>query len=104
MRQCELLGISRSGLYYQAKGISDEEHELMKMIDRQYLLTPFFGARKMASCLKKQGYTVNRKRERRLMSLMGIRVIYRRPRTSCPEPGHTIYPYLLNDIKITRPN
>lgn len=104
VRRCELLGISRSGLYYQAKGIADEEHELMKMIDRQYLLTPFFGARKMAAWLKRQGHMVNRKRVRRLMSLMGIKTIYRRPRTSFPAPGHKIYPYLLGDLKITRPN
>jgi putative transposase len=104
-RQCELLSISRSGLYYHAKGISDEEHELMKMIDRQYLLTPFYGARKMAVELTRQtGLPINRKRVRRLMQLMGIRALYRRPRTSKPSSGHHIYPYLLHDLKITHPN
>jgi putative transposase len=100
-----LLGINRSGLYYQPKGLSDEDLVLMKLIDRQYLLTPFYGARKIAVSLKKQeGLTVNRKRIRRLMQLMGIRAIYRRPSTSKPAPCHDVYPYLLRDLKITRPN
>jgi len=76
----------------------------MKLIDRQYLATPFYGSRKIAVWLKNQDYTVNRKRVRRLMRLMGLKAIYRRPRTSKPGPGHKIYPYLLNDMKITRPN
>ena len=76
----------------------------MKLIDRQYLLTPFYGARKIAACLKSQGHLVNRKRVRRLMCLMGLKAIYRRPRTSKPAPGHKIYPYLLSGMKITRPN
>ena len=76
----------------------------MKLIDRQYLLTPFYGARKIAVWLKSRDYTVNRKRVRRLMRLMGLKAIYRRPRTSTPGPGHKIYPYLLGGMKITRPN
>jgi putative transposase len=100
-----LLGINRSGLYYQPKGLSDEDLALMKLIDRQYLETPFYGARKIAVWLKKQkGLTVNRKRVRRLMQYMSIRALYRRPRTSKPAPGHKVYPYLLRDLKITRPN
>jgi putative transposase len=99
-----LLGISRSGLYYQPKGISGEDIALMNLIDRQYLATPFYGARKIAAWLKGQNYSVNRKRVRRLMRLMGLRAIYRRPRTSKPAPGHRIYPYLLGGMKITRPN
>ena len=102
--QCRLLDISRSGLYYQPKGISEEELALMKLIDRQYLATPFYGARKIAAWLKSQNYSINRKRVRRLMRLMGITAIYRRPRISKPAPGHKIYPYLLKDMKITRPN
>jgi putative transposase len=104
VRQCRLLDISRSGLYYQPKGISEEELELMKMIDHQYLSTPFYGARKIAVYLKSQGHLVNRKRVRRLMSLMGLKAIYRRPRTSKPAPDHKVYPYLLGGMKITRPN
>ena len=76
----------------------------MKLIDRQYLATPFYGARKIAAWLKSQHYSVNRKRVRRLMQVMGIRAIYRRPKTSQPAPGHKVYPYLLKDREITRPN
>jgi len=104
VRQCRLLGISHSGLYYQPKGISGENLTIMKLIDRQYLATPFYGARKITACLKSQGHRINRKRIRRLMRLMGIKAIYRRPRTSKPAPGHKIYPYLLGGLKITRPN
>ena len=104
VRQCELLVISRSGLYYQPKGISEEDLTLMKLIDRQYLMTPYYGARKIAAWLKGQSYSVNRKRVRRLMRLMGLKAIYRHPRTSKPAPGHKIYPYLLGGLKITRPN
>ena len=104
-RQCQLLGINRSGLYYQPKGDSDEDLELMKLIDRQYLATPFYGARKIGVWFKKEkGLSVNRKRVRRLMQRMGIRAVYRRPSTSKPAPGHKVYPYLLRDLKITRPN
>jgi len=76
----------------------------MKLIDRQYLATPFYGARKIVAWLKSQGYRINRKRVRRLMRIMGLKAIYRRPRTSKPAPGNKIYPYLLNVIGITRPN
>jgi putative transposase len=103
-RQCRLLDISRSGYYYQPMGISDEEHALMKLIDRHYLEAPFYGARKIAVCLKSEGHVVNRKRVRRLMNLMGLKAIYRRPRTSQPAPGHKVYPYLLSGMAITRPN
>ena len=104
VRQCRLLDISRSGLYYQPAGISEEDLTLMKLIDHQYLATPFYGARKITAWLKSQGQRVNRKRVRRLMQLMGLKAIYRRPRTSRPSPGHKIYPYLLSGMKITRPN
>ncbi|MDY6917129.1 MAG: IS3 family transposase [Chloroflexota bacterium] len=104
VRQCRLLDISRSGLYYQPKGISEEDLTLMKLIDRQYLATPFYGARKIAAWLRNQGYRVNRKRVRRLMQVMGLKTIYRRPKTSVSSPGHKVYPYLLSGIEITRPN
>jgi putative transposase len=99
-----LLDISRSGLYYQPTGLSEEDFTLMKLIDRQYLATPFYGARKIAAWLKSQGRRVNRKRVRRLMRIMGLKAIYRRPRASQPAPGHKTYLYLLSGIKITRPN
>ena len=104
VRQCTLLSISRSGLYYQHVGTSEDDLTLIKLIDRQYLATPFYGARKIAAWLKSQGQQVNRKRIRRLMRLMGLRAIYRRPRTSTPAPGHKICPYLLSGMKITLPN
>jgi len=104
VRQCKLLGISRPGLYYRPVEVSEEDLALMKMIDRQYLVTPFYGARRLAAWLRKQGYRVNRKRVRRLMQVMGLKAIYRRPRTSQPAPGHRTYPYLLGGMEITRPD
>jgi putative transposase len=104
LRQCWLLGISRSGLYYQKKNTSEEDLVLMRLIDRQYLATPFYGTRRMAAWLKSQSYLVNRKHIRRLMALMGLRAIYRRPRTSKPAKEHKVYPYLLRGLTITRPN
>jgi len=84
--------------------MSQEDLALMKLIDRQYLATPFYGARRMAVWLKNQGYKVNRKRVRRLMQVMGLKAIYRHPRTSKPAPCHKVYPYLLSGMEITRPN
>jgi len=103
-RQCKLLDISRSGLYYQPARVSDSDLELMKLIDCQYMVTPFYGTCKMAAWLKSKHHNVNRKHVRRLMQIMGLRVIYRRPRTSPPGPGNKIYPYLLDEMKITSPN
>ena len=94
VRQCTLLDIIRSGLYYQPVGISEEDLTLMKLIDRQYLATPFYGARKIAAWLKSQSQRVNRKRVQRLMRLMGLKAIYRCPGTSVPAKGHTVYPYV----------
>jgi len=76
----------------------------MKLIDHQYLATPFYGTRKIAAWLKSQGQQVNRKRVRRLIRIMGLKAIYRRPRTSKPVASHKIYLYLLSGMKITRPN
>src|SRR4030042_7100442 len=92
VRQCTLLGISRSGLYYQPVGVSEEDLTLMKLIDRQYLATPFYGTRRRAAWVESQGHRVNRKRVRRLMCVMGIKAIYRGPKTSKPEADHKIYP------------
>ena len=104
VHQCALLSISRSSVYYRPVGVSQENLTLMNLIDRQYLATPFYGSRRIAAWLRKQGYWLNRKRVRRLMRIMGLRAIYRRPRTSKPAPGHRIYPYLLAGMEITRPN
>ena len=104
VRQCVLLGVSRSSVYYRAVGVSQNDLGLMKVIDKVYLERPFFGSRRMAVWLKRQGYWVNRKRIRRLMRILGLRAIYRCPRTSKPGVGHKVYPYLLKGMKITRPN
>jgi putative transposase len=91
-------------VYYQPVTASQENLELMKLIDQQYLERPFYGSRRMTAWLRNQGYRVNRKRVRRLMGIMGLKAIYRHPRTSQPAPGHQVYPYLLSDVAITRPN
>jgi putative transposase len=104
VRQCTLLGISRSSVYYQPVPASQENLELMKLIDQQYLERPFYGSRRMAVWLRSQGYPVSRKRVQRLMRTMGLRAIYRHPRTSQPAPGHQVYPYLLREVAITQPN
>jgi putative transposase len=103
-RQCSLLTLNRSSLYYKAVETSKEDFELTKLIDRQYLITPFYGTRRMAEWLKREGHEVNRKKVSRLMQLMGLRAIYRKPRTTTPSPGSKTYPYLLRGLSITRPN
>ena len=76
----------------------------MQAMDRQYLETPFFGSRRMRVWLERQGMVVGRKRVQRLMRTMGLRAIYRGPRTSRPAPEHRVYPYLLRNVQITQPN
>ena len=76
----------------------------MRLIDEQFLETPFYGSRQMTRWLRRQGDTVTRKRVRRLMRLLGVHALFQRPRTSQPHPAHRIYPYLLRDLRITRPN
>lgn len=102
-RQCELLEISRSSWYYEVRGESEENLRLMRLIDEQFLETPYYGARQMARHLRRQGYWVNRKRVRRLMQKMGLMSIYQKPNTSKPHPEHKIYPYLLGGIDIKAP-
>ncbi len=104
LRQCALMGISRSSVYYRPRAPSQKGLALMKQIDQQYLVTPFYGSRRMKVWLGKQGHWVNRKRVQRLMRTMGLQAIYRRPRTSKPAPGHKVYPYLLGGMEITRSN
>jgi putative transposase len=104
LRQCSLLSISRSSVYYQPIPASQENLALLRLIDQQYLERPFYGSRRMTAWLRNQGYRVNRKRVRRLMGIMGLRAIYQCPRTSQPAPGHQVYPYLLRDVAITQPN
>ncbi len=104
VRQCQLLGVSRSSLYYRPKGTSQQDLSLMMELDRQYLETPFYGSRRMKACLERRGKPVSRKRVQRLMRVMGLRAIYRQPRTSRPAPEQRVYPYLLRGASITRPN
>ena len=90
VRQCALLGVSRSSLYYRAKEASEADLCLMGEMDRQYLETPFYGSRRMKAWLERQGIPVSRKRVQRLMRTLGLRAIYRRPRSSRPAPAASI--------------
>jgi putative transposase len=103
-RQCELLGVSRSSLYYQPVGQDPEELALMRRMDEIHLEHPFFGSRMMREILKAEGQTVNRKRIQRLMRLMGLESLAPKPRTSKPAPEHPVFPYLLRNLKVTRIN
>ncbi len=103
-RQCELLGIARSGLYYTAKGESQENLGFMRLIDEQYMRTPFYGVPRMTVMLRRSGYVINPKRVRRLMRVMGLMAIYPKPQTSKKHPDNEIYPYLLRGLAVERPN
>ena len=103
-RQCELLSLNRSTLYYHGVGESEENLRLMRLLDEQYLRTPFYGSRRMTRWLVSQGYTVNRKRVQRLLQLMGLEAVYAKPKLSQRGKDHKIYPYLLRDLEISRPD
>lgn len=103
-RQCELLGLNRSTLYYEPAGESAENLHLMRRIDEQYLRTPFYGWPRMTAYLRRQGYWVNAKRIRRLIQKMGLQAIYPKPRTTRAAQEKSAYPYLLRNLKIERPN
>jgi putative transposase len=103
VRQCSLTSISRSSFYYEGKGESPLNLMLMRLIDEQFLETPWYGSRQMARHLRRRGYDVGRKRVRRLMRLMGLSAIYQAPRTSDPHPAHKVYPYLLRGLAVERP-
>ena len=103
-RQCRLVSIARSSFYYEGRGESPLNLRLLRLIDEQFLETPFYGSRQMTRWLRREGYTVSRKRVRRLMRLLGIQAVFQRPNTSKPHPEHRIYPYLLRGLEITRPN
>src|SRR5262249_21568009 len=102
-RQCELLGIARSGLY-RSVAANDNDAALMRGIDGLFTTWPFLGSRRMTTLLRAEGHAVNRKRIRRLMGEMGIAALGPKPRTTKPAPGHKIYPYLLRGLAIERPN
>jgi putative transposase len=103
-RQCALLGLSRSTLYYQPAAETEENLRLMALIDRQYTDRPYFGSRRMTAWLRQGGHQVNRKRVQRLMGLMGLEAVYPRPKLSAPGSGHRVFPYLLRGVKIERPD
>lgn len=103
-KQCELIGLPRSGYYREPMPESVENLELMRLIDEEYTRHPFFGSRQMRNYLKRQGYKVNRKRVQRLMRLMGLASVAPKKRTTIAGDGHRIYPYLLRNLKTSRPD
>ena len=102
--QCRLLKVARSSLYWRPAAASEDDLRLMRRIDELYLMTPFYGARRMVAVLRRDGWTVNRKAVRRLLRLMRIEAIYQPPNTSRRHPDHVVYPYLLRGLVIDRPN
>jgi len=103
-KQAGALNISRSSVYYLPRPVPERDLKLMRRIDELHLEFPFAGARMLCLLLNQEGFAVGRKHTATLMKKMGIEALYRRPRTSKPEPGHKVYPYLLKERKITRPN
>ena len=104
VRQCALVGISRSSFYYRPVGESEANLRLMRVMDELHLQCPWYGSRQMARALRRMGHRVGRKRVRRLMRVMGLRSVAPRPNTSRRAPGHRVYPYLLRDLAVVRPN
>ena len=104
VRQCALLQMSRSGRYYRPTGENAATLALMRLIDEAFLECPYYGSRQMMRHLQRLGRRVSRNRVGRLMRKMGLRAIYQKPNTSAPHPEHRIYPYLLRDLPIVRPN
>jgi putative transposase len=102
--QCRLLKVARSTLYYRPVPVSADDLAVMRRIDELHLAWPFYGSRRMAAVLRREGWEVNRKRAKRLMRVMGIEALYQKPNTSKGHPEHKVYPYLLRDLTIERPN
>ena len=98
------MSLSRSSLYYARQPENSENLSLMEAIDRQYTQTPFYGVRRIKEALTRQGYSVNHKRVRRLMRLMGLEAIYPKPKTSQANRENKVYPYLLKNLAVTQPN
>jgi putative transposase len=103
-RQCELLGLARSGVYRPGPTADGDDLALKRWIDELFTAWPFLGSRRLRLMLRAEGYAINRKRVRRLMREMGIAALGPQPRTTKPAPGHKIYPYLLRDLRVERPN
>lgn len=102
--QCELLGISRSGYYYESRAETPENLQIMRRLDELHLAHPVYGSRRLGILLGREGWVVNRKRVCRLLQVMGIEAIYPKARTSDPGAGHRIYPYLLKGLEINGPD
>jgi len=100
-RQCDLIGLNRASFYMQPAGETAMNLRLMRLIDEQYLQTPFYGYPRMTAHLRRAGFAVNPKRVARLMQKMGLQGLFPRRKTTIPAPGHTIYPYLLRGLAIT---
>lgn len=103
-RQCALLGLSRSRIYYTPVAQTEGDSLCMRRMDELYTESPFYGSRKLVACLRREGFDVNRKRIQRLMHLLGLQAIYQKPRTSISNKAHKKYPYLLSNLVITRPD
>lgn len=103
-RQCEILALNRSSLYYESVGPDPEELDLMRHIDELHLECPFYGSRRISRELRTKGLVVNRKRVQRLMRIMGLEAVAPKPNTSKPAPEHPVYPYLLRNLSVNRPN
>jgi putative transposase len=103
-KQCHILQLSRSGVYYTPHPVSDEDRELMRLMDEIHLEDPSLGSRGMKSQLKMRDHKVGRIHARTLMRKMGIEAIYKKPRLSKPHPEHKVYPYLLRGLDITEAN
>ena len=104
VRQCRLLGLHRSGLYYTPCRESEENLTILRLLDEQYYKTPFYGSRKLTVWLKKQDFKINRKRTKRLMEVMGWQTLYRYKNTSEPDKQNRLYPYMLKGLWIERLN
>lgn len=102
--QCDLLGVNRSGLYYEPVPVSDENLLYMRLLDEQYTEDPTYGVLRMTAHLRRQGYPVNEKRVRRLLRIMGLEAVYQKPDTRRSNPEHSVYPYLLKGVEVTRSN
>ncbi len=103
-QQCQMLELSRSSVYYQPLPLTESELKLLRRIDEIHLKIPYYGSQRIRDQLQREGYNINRKKVRRLMQLMGIFALYPKRRTSLPRSGHKMYPYLLRDLPIARPN
>ena len=102
--QCRILGINRSGLYYETRPLNEETLKIMRLLDEEHTKHPFYGVPKMTEFLRRNGYKTGRDRTRTLLRSMGLEAVYPKPKTSVKAKDHKIYPYLLKDVEIVKPN